>query len=38
MKSYMAKTNEVDQKWVLVDASDAVLGRMARPDRTNSYG
>ncbi len=29
MKCYMAKTNEVDQKWVLVDASDAVLGRMA---------
>ena len=29
MKSYMAKTNEVDQKWVLVDARDIVLGRMA---------
>lgn len=29
MKSYMAKNNELDQNWVLVDAEDAVLGRMA---------
>ncbi len=29
MKSFMAKNNEVDQKWVLVDAADLVLGRMA---------
>jgi large subunit ribosomal protein L13 len=29
MKSYMAKNAEVDQKWVLVDAEDVVLGRMA---------
>lgn len=29
MKSFMAKNNEVDQKWVLVDAADVVLGRMA---------
>jgi large subunit ribosomal protein L13 len=29
MKSFMAKNNEVEQKWLLVDAEDAVLGRMA---------
>jgi large subunit ribosomal protein L13 len=29
MKSFMAKTNEVEQKWLLVDADGAVLGRMA---------
>lgn len=29
MKSYMAKNTDVDQKWVLVDAADLVLGRMA---------
>ncbi len=29
MKSFMAKKNEVEQKWLLVDAEDAVLGRMA---------
>ena len=29
MKSYMAKKNNVDQKWLLVDAEGAVLGRMA---------
>jgi large subunit ribosomal protein L13 len=29
MKSYMAKKNEVEQKWLLVDAEDAILGRMA---------
>ena len=29
MKSFMAKKAEVDSKWVLVDASDAILGRMA---------
>jgi large subunit ribosomal protein L13 len=29
MKSYLAKKNEVDQKWLVVDAQDAVLGRMA---------
>jgi large subunit ribosomal protein L13 len=28
-KSYMAKTGQVDQAWFLVDAKDAVLGRLA---------
>ena len=29
MKSFLAKNNEVEQKWLLVDADGAVLGRMA---------
>ncbi len=29
MKSFMAKKNQVEQKWLLVDAAGAVLGRMA---------
>ncbi|MBN2182327.1 MAG: 50S ribosomal protein L13 [Sedimentisphaerales bacterium] len=29
MKSFMAKTNEIEQKWLLVDAEGAILGRMA---------
>ena len=29
MKSYMAKKKEVEQKWLLVDADGAILGRMA---------
>ena len=29
MKSFMAKNNEVEQKWLLVDADGLVLGRMA---------
>lgn len=29
MKSYMAKANEVDRKWYVVDAKDKVLGRLA---------
>ena len=29
MKSFMAKKEEVERKWQLVDASDAVLGRLA---------
>jgi large subunit ribosomal protein L13 len=29
MKSYMAKKNEIEQKWLLVDAEGATLGRMA---------
>ncbi len=29
MKSYMAKPKEVEQKWLLVDAEGAVLGRLA---------
>ena len=29
MKSFMAKKSNVEQKWLLVDADGAVLGRMA---------
>ena len=29
MKSYMAKTNELDQKWYVIDAEGKVLGRLA---------
>ena len=29
MKSYMAKTNEVERKWYVVDAENKVLGRLA---------
>ena len=29
MKTYMAKTGEVEQKWLLVDATDKVVGRLA---------
>ncbi len=29
MKSFLAKKGEVEQKWLLVDAEGAVLGRMA---------
>ncbi|MHC4762792.1 MAG: 50S ribosomal protein L13 [Planctomycetota bacterium] len=29
MKSFMAKKQELESKWVLVDATDAILGRMA---------
>jgi len=29
MKSFMAKKGQVEQKWLLVDANGAVLGRMA---------
>jgi large subunit ribosomal protein L13 len=29
MKSFMAKKEQVERNWVLVDAHDAVLGRMA---------
>ena len=29
MKSYMAKPNEVERKWYLIDAEDKVLGRLA---------
>ncbi|MDR1486100.1 MAG: 50S ribosomal protein L13 [Planctomycetaceae bacterium] len=28
-KTYMAKPNEVEQKWYLVDATDKVVGRLA---------
>jgi len=29
MKCFLAKKNEIEQKWLLVDADGAVLGRMA---------
>lgn len=29
MKSFLAKKDQVEQKWLLVDAEDAILGRMA---------
>ncbi len=29
MKTYLAKKNEVEQKWWLIDADGAILGRMA---------
>ncbi len=29
MKSYMAKSNEIERKWYIIDAEDMVLGRLA---------
>ena len=29
MKSYMAKPNEIERKWYVIDAEDKVLGRLA---------
>ncbi len=29
MKTYMAKTGKVDQQWLLVDATDKIVGRLA---------
>lgn len=29
MKSYMAKANEIDRKWYVIDAEGKVLGRLA---------
>lgn len=29
MKSFMAKTEELDRKWYVIDAEDQVLGRLA---------
>jgi len=29
MKTYLAKSNEVERKWILLDADGAVLGRLA---------
>lgn len=29
MKSYMAKPNEVERKWYVIDAEGKVLGRLA---------
>ncbi|MBN1796790.1 MAG: 50S ribosomal protein L13 [Sedimentisphaerales bacterium] len=38
MKSYMAKKEDTEQKWVLVDADGAVLGRMATQIATMLMG
>lgn len=29
MKTYYAKPNEVEREWVLIDATDQILGRVA---------
>lgn len=29
MKSYIAKANEVERKWYIIDAEDKILGRLA---------
>ena len=29
MKSFLAKKDQVERKWLLIDAEDAILGRMA---------
>ena len=29
MKSFMAKKEQLERKWLVVDAADAILGRMA---------
>ena len=29
MKTFMAKTNEIDRKWYVIDAEGKVLGRLA---------
>jgi len=29
MKSYLAKKGEIEQKWLLIDATDQILGRLA---------
>ncbi len=31
MKTYMAKPEEIERKWYVVDAADLVLGRLASP-------
>ena len=38
MKTYSAKPHEVEQKWLLVDASGQVLGRMAAAIATRLRG
>ncbi len=38
MKTYSAKTHEVDQKWLLVDAEGQTLGRMATEIATRLRG
>ena len=38
MKTYSAKPNEVDQKWLLVDAEGQTLGRMATEIATRLRG
>lgn len=38
MKTYSAKPGEVDKKWILVDAEDVVLGRLAAAVATRLRG
>jgi len=38
MKTYSAKPSEVERKWILVDAEDAVLGRLAAAVATRLRG
>lgn len=38
MKSYMAKKEEAEHKWLLVDANGAILGRMATQIATMLMG
>lgn len=38
MKTYSAKPSEVERKWILVDAQDAVLGRLAAAVATRLRG
>lgn len=38
MKTYSAKPSEIDKKWVLVDAQDVVLGRLAAVVATRLRG
>ncbi len=38
MKTYSAKPHEVDQNWLLVDADDRILGRMATEIATRLRG
>lgn len=38
MKTYSAKPHEVDQNWLLVDADDQILGRMATEIATRLRG
>ncbi|HTK84816.1 MAG TPA: uL13 family ribosomal protein, partial [Patescibacteria group bacterium] len=38
MKTYAAKPNEINKKWVLIDAEGVVLGRLATVVATRLRG
>jgi large subunit ribosomal protein L13 len=38
MKSFLAKKGEIEQKWLLIDAADQVLGRLAAKIAMNLMG